>query len=207
MAGSAPWSESHTTYRKGATWWGRAFPYVTGEGEGRSTIYGDWWDEARLQRLSLWQHDARKALVRLLADDAAQHREARGQLLAARAARDRADQPPPRSADEAREIVAAVRLTPEDEAAIAAEAQRRIVARDSLRALVIQRADRLPGMRQMHRGDPATWDCDQLAAAAGGMADVLLRLAGRGFIPHPGDLVPPVAREMRDHTEPQEATA
>jgi hypothetical protein len=62
----------------------------------------------------------------------------------------------------------------------------------------------------MHPGHPTAWSVDQLASAILHNGTWLLRLARAGFLPHPGDLVPPSARdapEARDYTEPQTAAA
>ncbi len=212
MADMVPWNETHTTYAKGSRWWGRLFPYVTGDGDDRQTVYGDWWTAERMDRLALWQGVAEKALLELMAPDPVQIHQARIKVLAARAARET------REAHGGgwsfttwlEKATAAVRPTPEEEVAIEAESQRRMAARDALKALLCRHVDKHPDgrMARIYRGHPSSWSVDEIAAALIHHGSVLLRLARNGFIPSPGDLVPPVVRDgsdARDFSEPASA--
>jgi hypothetical protein len=207
MAEEVEWLATHTTYRKGAKWWGRAMPYVKEDGEGKWTVYGDWWTEARLERLSIWQGQAAAAVLRLLDDDAAQEREARVAVVTPRCAQRQPVAPLMRGLAPPAEVMAdpvgallAMRdpkPTDDERQQIVDLVARRIRARNALRAAIVRderaRLDR--GGAPLFPGDPEDWDRHQLAHAIGGYGRLLLRLAAARLIPDPGDLVPPGQRE------------
>lgn len=214
MSEQLEWTPGQDTWPKGATWWDRALPYVEGEGAERRTVVGDWWDEARLTSLGLWQHEVDRVLVRLMADDAAQERAAQVTVLSARAARETREQLGGGWSFAAwlANAQAAVRPTPDEVTVIQAEAAKRRSVRDAIRALIVRWVDDHPTGRaaRLFPGQASVWTGDQIAKAASHHSRLLLRLARRGLVPHPGDLVPPHLRdqpEVRDFTEPQTAGA
>lgn len=214
MTEQVEWQPSHDAWRKGATWWDRALPYVEGDGPERHTVYGDWWTEERLSRLSLWQGEAERAMARLMVDDEALERAAVNAVLAARAVRETRDQLAGGwdFATWLRNAQALARPTPDDAPAIAAEVAKRRSVRDAIRAMIVRWVDDHPQGRaaRLFPGQASTWSNAQIAVAAGRHSRLLLRLARRALIPDPGDLVPPHLVEQveaRDYTEPATARA
>lgn len=75
------------TWKKGATYWGEPLPFLLEE-EGKAyVVYGDWWTDKRIERLSAWSSDALRHLRAVLGNDRHLEIRARAKVFMASAGR------------------------------------------------------------------------------------------------------------------------